>query len=67
MGSTFNVDYKSLWVKVEVAKNNFKIIGNIYRPNTAPKARIKQAFPPTILRGAEGAFQKDTQSVLGFN
>ena len=35
--------YESLWVKVEVAKNNFKIIGNIYRPNTAPKASIKQA------------------------
>ena len=36
--------YESLWVKVEVAKNIFKIIGNIYRPNSAPKASIKQAM-----------------------
>ena len=36
--------YESLWIKVEVAKNTFKIIGNVYRPNTAPKANIKKAI-----------------------
>ena len=36
--------YESLWIKVEISKNNYKIIGNIYRPNTAPKANMKQAM-----------------------
>ena len=36
--------YESLWIKVEIAKNVYKIIGNVYRPNTAPKASIKQAI-----------------------
>ena len=36
--------YESLWIKVEVSRNVFKIIGNIYRPNTAPKASMKQAI-----------------------
>ena len=36
--------YESLWIKVEVAKNIFKIVGNVYRPNTAPRASIKQAI-----------------------
>ena len=36
--------YESLWIKVEVAKNTYKIVGNVYRPNTAPKANTKQAI-----------------------
>ena len=36
--------YESLWIKVEISKNIHKIIGNIYRPNTAPRASIKQAI-----------------------
>ena len=36
--------YESLWIKIEVSKNNYKIIGNVYRPNTAPKANTKQAI-----------------------
>ena len=36
--------YESLWIKVKTDKNNSKIIGNVYRPNTAPKASINQAI-----------------------
>ena len=36
--------YESLWIKVEVSKGNFKIIGNIYRPNSAPKANLNLAI-----------------------
>ena len=36
--------YESLWIKVKTDKNTFKIIGNVYRPNTAPTANIKQAI-----------------------
>ena len=35
--------YESLWIKVEVSKTCSKIIGNIYRPNSAPRANFKQA------------------------
>ena len=35
--------YESLWVKVNMSKNHSRIIGNIYRPNTAPRANFKQA------------------------
>ena len=35
--------YESVWIKVNIAKNHSKIIGNIYRPNTAPRANFKQA------------------------
>ena len=35
--------YESLWIKVNLSKNHSKIIGNIYRPNTAPRANFKQA------------------------
>ena len=31
-------------MEVEVAKNTYKIVGNVYRPNTAPKANTKQAI-----------------------
>ena len=36
--------YESLWIKVQVDKGNFKIIGNIYRPNSAPKANLNTAI-----------------------
>ena len=36
--------YESLWIKVQVDKCKFKIIGNIYRPNTAPRANLKLAI-----------------------
>ena len=36
--------YESLWIKVEISRNVYKIIGNIYRPNTAPRANMKQAI-----------------------
>jgi hypothetical protein len=36
--------YESLWIKVRMDKCNFKIIGNIYRPNSAPKANLKLAL-----------------------
>ena len=35
--------YESLWIKVNLSKNHSRIIGNIYRPNTAPRANFKQA------------------------
>ena len=30
--------FESLWIKIKTKNNKFKIIGNIYRPNTAPTA-----------------------------
>ena len=36
--------YESLWIKVQTDKNNYKIIGNIYRPNSAPKANLNLAI-----------------------
>ena len=36
--------YESLWIKVKTGNHSSKIIGNIYRPNSAPKASIKQAI-----------------------
>ena len=35
--------YESLWIKVKTG-NKFKIIGNVYRPNSAPKANLKTAI-----------------------
>lgn len=32
--------YESIWVKVEVSKGKYKIIGNVYRPNSAPLADL---------------------------
>ena len=32
--------YKSIWVKIEVRKGKYKIIGNIYRPNSTPLADL---------------------------
>ena len=36
--------YESLWIKVTVDRNTCKIIGNIYRPNSAPKANLHLAI-----------------------
>ena len=36
--------YESMWVKVEVSKGQFKIIGNVYRPNSAPLADLGRAI-----------------------
>ena len=36
--------YESIWVKVKISPGKFKIIGNIYRPNTAPRADLKKAI-----------------------
>ena len=36
--------YESIWVKVEVSKGKFKIIGNVYRPNSAPLANLPLAI-----------------------
>ena len=30
--------FESLWIKIKTKNNKFKIIGNIYRPNTTPTA-----------------------------
>ena len=30
--------FESIWIKVKLNKNQSRIIGNIYRPNTYPKA-----------------------------
>ena len=35
--------YESIWAKIEVSKGRFKIIGNVYRPNTAPLADLAKA------------------------
>ena len=32
--------YESIWAKVQYQKGKFKIIGNVYRPNSAPKADL---------------------------
>ena len=36
--------YESIWVKIKVKNGNDKIIGNVYRPNTAPLASLEQAI-----------------------
>ena len=36
--------YKSILVKIEVGKNKYKIIGNVYRPNSAPLADLAKAI-----------------------
>ena len=35
--------YESLWIKVKIGET-YKIIGNVYRPNSAPKANLKKAI-----------------------
>ena len=36
--------YESLWIKIKINKNTFKIIGNVYRPNSAPRANLNLAL-----------------------
>ena len=36
--------YESIWVKIEVGKNKYKIIGYVYRPNSAPLANLARAI-----------------------
>ena len=36
--------YESMWVQIEVSKGNHKIIGNVYRPNSAPWADLGRAI-----------------------
>ena len=36
--------YESIWVKIKMKKGKDKIIGNVYRPNTAPLADLQQAI-----------------------
>ena len=33
-----------MWVKIEVSKGKYKIIGNVYRPNSAPLANLGRAI-----------------------
>ena len=40
--------YESLWIKVTIDKNTCKIIGNIYRPNSASKANLSLAIATHI-------------------
>ena len=32
--------FESLFIKLKIKKNKFKVIGNVYRPNTAPQADL---------------------------
>ena len=36
--------YESIWVKIRIKDGQDKIIGNVYRPNTAPLANLSQAI-----------------------
>ena len=36
--------YESLWIKIRTKNGKDKIIGNVYRPNTAPRANLEQAI-----------------------
>ena len=36
--------YESIWAKIQIGKGKYKIIGNIYRPNTAPLANLALAI-----------------------
>ena len=36
--------YEPIWIKVKVKNGADKIIGNVYRPNSAPKADLKRAI-----------------------
>ena len=36
--------YESIWVKIKMRQGPDKIIGNIYRPNTAPLANLERAI-----------------------
>ena len=36
--------YESIWVKIKIKNGRDKIIGNVYRPNTAPLANLDRAI-----------------------
>ena len=36
--------YESIWAKIGVSKGKYKIIGNVYRPNSAPLADLARAI-----------------------
>ena len=36
--------YESIWIKIKIQNGPDKIIGNVYRPNTAPLANLSQAI-----------------------
>ena len=36
--------YESIWVKIKIKNGRDKIIGNVYRPNTAPLANLEQSI-----------------------
>ena len=36
--------YESIWVKIKMKSGHDKIIGNVYRPNSAPKANLEKAL-----------------------
>ena len=36
--------YESIWVKIKIKNGRDKIIGNVYRPNTAPLANLQKAI-----------------------
>ena len=36
--------YESIWAKIQIGKGKYKIIGNVYRPNTAPLANLALAI-----------------------
>ena len=36
--------YESIWVKIKIKNGRDKIIGNVYRPNTAPLANLEQSL-----------------------
>ena len=35
----------TIWVKLKIKNGSVKIIGNVYRPNTAPLANLQNALP----------------------
>ena len=36
--------YESIWMKIDLGKSGSAIVGNIYRPNSAPKASLQCAL-----------------------
>ena len=36
--------YESLWIKIKIKNGPDKIIGNVYRPNTAPLANLVRSI-----------------------
>ena len=36
--------YESIWIKIKIKNGPDKIIGNVYRPNTAPLANLEQSI-----------------------